>query len=95
MSEKKFSHLELEQLVREGFGVSDIARKLGVSKGTVSKRLKSLKVAVAKNVTLHHAGEIVEKKKELQLNCRRLLNCRSPERSTLNEDEGNQSLIWR
>jgi len=62
MSEKKFSNLDLEQLVREGFGVSDIARKLGVSKGTVSKRLKSLKVAVAKNVTLHHAGEIVERK---------------------------------
>ena len=33
MSEKKFSNLELEQLVREGFGVSDIAKKLGVSKG--------------------------------------------------------------
>jgi hypothetical protein len=33
MSEKKFSNLDLEQLVREGFGVSDIARKLGVSKG--------------------------------------------------------------
>ena len=63
MSEKKFGNLELEQLVREGFGVSEIARKLKVSKGTVSKRLKSLKVAVAKNVTLHHAGEIVEKKR--------------------------------
>lgn len=31
-------------------------------KGTVSTRLKSLKVAVTKNVTLHHAGETVEKK---------------------------------
>jgi hypothetical protein len=33
-----------------------------VSKGTVSSRLKALNVAIAKNVTLHHAGEIVEKK---------------------------------
>ena len=62
MSGKKISNLELEQLVREGSGVSKIARKLGVSKGAVSKRLKALNVAIAKNVTLHHAGEIVEKK---------------------------------
>ena len=31
-------------------------------KGAVSKRLKSLKVAITQNVALHHAGEIVEKK---------------------------------
>jgi AcrR family transcriptional regulator len=62
VSQRKFSNLELEQLLRKGFGVSDIARKVGVSKGTVSKRLKALNVAIAKNVTLHHAGEIVEKK---------------------------------
>jgi AcrR family transcriptional regulator len=59
---KKISNLELEQLVREGNGVSEIARKLGVTKGAISKRLKSLKVAVTKDVTLHHAGEVVEKK---------------------------------
>jgi AcrR family transcriptional regulator len=62
MSENKVSNIELEQLVRNGFGVSDIARKVGVSKGTVSKRLKALNVAINQNVTLHHAGEIVEKK---------------------------------
>ena len=62
MSETKLSNIELEQLVRNGFGVSDIARKVGVSKGTVSKRLKALKVAISNNVVLHHAGEIVEKK---------------------------------
>ena len=59
---KKISNLELEQLVRKGLGVSEIARKLGVSKGCVSKRLKALKVAITRDVTLHHAGEIVEKK---------------------------------
>ncbi len=59
---KKISNLELEQLVREGNGVSEIARKMGVSKGAVSKRLKALKVAISKDVTLFHAGQIVEKK---------------------------------
>ena len=59
---KKISNLELEQLVRKGLGVSEIARKLRVSKGAVSKRLKALKVAITRDVTLHHAGEIVEKK---------------------------------
>ena len=62
MSRPKISNIELEQLVREGNGVSEIARKMGVSKGAVSKRLKALKVAITKDVTLHHAGEIVEKK---------------------------------
>ena len=59
---KKISNLELERLVSEGNGVSEIARKLKVSKGAVSKRLKALKVAITQNVALHHAGEIVEKK---------------------------------
>ncbi len=62
MSKIKIPNIELEQLVRDGFGVSDIGRKVGVSKGTVSKRLKALNVAITKNVTLHHAGEIVERK---------------------------------
>jgi len=62
MSKMKISNIELEQLVRDGFGVSDIARKVGVSKGTVSRRLSALNVAITKNVTLHHAGAIVEKK---------------------------------
>lgn len=62
MARKKISNVELEQQVRGGFGVSEIARKLGVSKGTVSKRLKALKAAISKDVTLRSAPEIVEKK---------------------------------
>jgi AcrR family transcriptional regulator len=62
MSKTKLTNLELNKLVTAGLGVSEIARKVGVSKGTVSKRLKALKVAITKDVTLHHAGEIVEKK---------------------------------
>lgn len=59
---KKISNLELEQLVREGNGVSAIARKLGVTKGAVSKRLKALNVAINQRVVLHDASQIVEKK---------------------------------
>jgi hypothetical protein len=62
MGSKKISNLELDQLVREGNGVSEIGRKLGDSKGAVSKRLKALNVAITKDVTLHHAGEIAERK---------------------------------
>jgi len=62
MSKIKLTNIELNKLVTDGFGVSEIARKVGVSKGTVSKRLKSLRVAITKDVTLHHAGEIVRKK---------------------------------
>ena len=59
MSKTKVSNIELEHLVRQGLGVSEIARKVGVSKGTVSSRLKALNVAINQNVILHHAGEIV------------------------------------
>jgi AcrR family transcriptional regulator len=62
VSKTKISNIELEQLVRQGLGVSEIARKVGVSKGTVSSRLKALKVAINQRVVLHDAGEIVERK---------------------------------
>ena len=62
MNKMKISNIELEQFVRDGFGVSDIARKVGVSKGTVSKRLKALNVAINQRVVLHDAGQILEKK---------------------------------
>ena len=53
--------MQLEQLVREGCGVSDIARKIGVTKGAVSKRLKDLKVGIAKDIVLRSAPQIVDR----------------------------------
>jgi predicted transcriptional regulator len=57
----KFTDIELKQLVRKGLTCSAIAKHLGVSKAAVSVRLKKLKVAVSKDVTLRSAGEIVRK----------------------------------
>ena len=59
---KKISNIELEEMVRQGLGVSKIARELGVTKGAISKRLKALSVAINQRVVLHDAGEIIEKK---------------------------------
>jgi hypothetical protein len=50
----------LEQLVREGNGVSEMALKLRVSKGTLSKRCKALCVAVSRDVALRSAPRIVD-----------------------------------
>jgi DNA-binding transcriptional regulator GbsR (MarR family) len=61
VARKKFSNLELEPLIREGLGVSEIARKLGVSKGSVSKRLKELRVGITKDVALRSASQIVDR----------------------------------
>ena len=61
MARRTISDLQIEQLLREGNGVSDIAKKIGASKGAVSKRLKALRVAVSKDITLRSAPEIVEK----------------------------------
>ena len=37
-------------------------KRLTHTKGAVSKKLKALNIAITKNVAMHHAGEIVEKK---------------------------------
>jgi predicted transcriptional regulator len=62
MPKKTISIVQLEKLVRQGNGVSQIAKKMGVTKGAVSKKLKALNVAVTKDVSLRHAGDIVERK---------------------------------
>jgi len=62
MERRLISIIELERLLSQGNGVSEIARKMGVTKGAVSKKLKALNIAITKNVAMHHAGEIVEKK---------------------------------
>ena len=62
MSVKKVSNIELEKLVADGNTVSEIARKLKVSKGTISRRLKALRTALSKDVAIRSAQEIVETK---------------------------------
>lgn len=62
MARKKISYIELEQLVREGNGVSQIARKMGMTKGAVSKALKRMNVAVSKDIALRSAPEVVAQK---------------------------------
>ena len=61
MAKAKISLFQLERLVTEGNGVSEIARKLGVSKGAVSKRLKDLRIGIAKDVVLRSAPQIVDR----------------------------------
>lgn len=58
---RKFSDFELGERLRQGKGVTEIAREFGVNKGSVSRRINQLKLGFSKNVTLHHAGEIVKK----------------------------------
>jgi len=59
MPKKKFTDLELKQLLRQGLTCTEIASRLGVAKSTVSERLKALKIAVSKDLTHHSAGEVV------------------------------------
>jgi predicted transcriptional regulator len=61
MGQQKISFVQLERLARDGNGVSQIARILGVTKGAVSKALKKLDFAVSKDVALRSAPEIVDK----------------------------------
>lgn len=62
MAVKRISIMELEKVIQEGCGVREAARRLQVTPGAVSKKLKGLKIAVVKDSTLRHAGEIVEKR---------------------------------
>ncbi len=52
---------QLLQLIRNGDTVTEAARKLGIDKGTVSRRLKALNVAINRNVTLRAAHKIVDR----------------------------------
>jgi hypothetical protein len=52
---RKIHPLKLGELVAEGMGVSDIARELGVDKAAVSRAMKRLNLAVAKDVVLRSA----------------------------------------
>jgi len=52
---------QLIKLVRNGDTVSEVARKMGVNRSAVSKRLKALNIAVNRNVTMRAAHEIVER----------------------------------
>ncbi len=61
MGLKKVSYLQLDQLVRDGKSVSEIARELKVTKGCVSKALKRLNVAVTKDVAMRAAPKIVDR----------------------------------
>ncbi len=61
MGKAKIPIIELDRLVREGNGVSQIAKKLGVTKGSVSKRLKNLRVGISKDVVLRSAPKIVDR----------------------------------
>jgi len=77
MSQRKIPIIQLEKLVREGNGVSQIAKKMGVTKGAVSKALKRLNVAISKDVALRSAPEVVEKKLDAMsqlININKLIN---------------------
>lgn len=61
MGKGKIPIFQLERLVRQGLGVSEIAKELGVTKGAVSKRMKALRVAITKDFTLRAAPKIVDR----------------------------------
>jgi predicted transcriptional regulator len=61
MGKPKFSDTKLNRLVNDGLNCTQIAKRLGVTKGAISQRLKSLKLSVAKDITLIRAGEVVRK----------------------------------
>jgi hypothetical protein len=57
----KASFVEIEQLLTQGFGVSEIARRLGVTKGTISKRIKVLHGSVSRSINLSRAEKVLNR----------------------------------
>ncbi|MFZ0931103.1 MAG: hypothetical protein WAN11_21030, partial [Syntrophobacteraceae bacterium] len=70
---------QLIKLVRNGDTVNEVARKMGVNRSAVSKRLKALNIAINRNVTMRAAHGLLTAKSTLWTNCRRstatLTNC--------------------
>ncbi len=52
---------QLIQLIRDGDTVSEAARKLGVGRAAVSKRLQRLNIAISRSVTIRAAHKIVDR----------------------------------
>jgi hypothetical protein len=52
---------QLLQLVRNGNTIIGIARKMGVNRSSVSRRLKTLKIAINRNITIRAAHKIVDR----------------------------------
>ena len=60
---RKVQDSDLERLaVDQKLGCSKIASMLGVTKGTISKRMKALNMTISKKVALYHAGDLVQRK---------------------------------
>jgi hypothetical protein len=51
----------LLQLLRNGNTIISIARKMGVDRASVSRRLKTLKIAINRNITIRAAHKIVDR----------------------------------
>ena len=51
----------LLQLLRNGNTIAGIARKMGMDRTTVSRRLKALKIAISRNATIRVAHKIVDR----------------------------------
>jgi len=61
MAKRKVSDTQVKRAFKKTKSVSETARRLGVTKGTISKRLKSLKIKTSREIQLESAGEIVVK----------------------------------
>jgi predicted transcriptional regulator len=61
MKKRTIDRLKVKELCESGFGVVDIAKKLGCTKGAVSKALKQMNLSVAKAV-IPEVPKYVEKK---------------------------------
>jgi DNA-binding Lrp family transcriptional regulator len=61
MPSRKINDNDLLRLVRSGNSRSEIAQKLGVGPPAITKRLKALGVAIAKDITLRSAPKLVDK----------------------------------
>ena len=62
MSRETIPISQLDKLHRQGFSVSEIASKMGFTKGAVSKALKRMDAAVARDVATRSAPQVVEQK---------------------------------
>lgn len=60
MAGRKISNKELWDLAEQGLGPTAIARQAGMSKGTVSERLKQLRLGINRNAVMHESGELLK-----------------------------------
>jgi transposase len=99
MRRRKVDPIILEKLLRDGLSQKEVAERFKVSEGTISKNVKALTFASAKDVVLRSASKINDKKLNAMTRLERIAKVVEDEltyiRKTIKNTKGEERREWQ